>query len=70
VNQLWITALMAAALALAPGPRASAQSAVEYGGLVSQMQGSGAGKLGSSVNQKGGSWKSRAGSHKQSKAKG
>jgi hypothetical protein len=68
VNKVWVTALMVMALALAPGPPASAQSAVEYGGVASQNQGGA--KLGSAVNQKIGSWKTRARSPKQSKAKG
>jgi len=55
-------------VSLAPGHPALAQTAVEYGGLVSKNQGSG--KLGSSLNHKLGSWKNKGSSPKQSKAKG
>jgi hypothetical protein len=68
VNKLWVTALMVVSLALAPGHPALAQTAVEYGGLVSKNPGSG--KLGSSLNHKLGSWKNKGSSPKQSKAKG
>jgi hypothetical protein len=68
VNKVWVTALMVISLALAPGPPASAQSAVEYGGLVSKDQGGA--KLGSAVNHKVGSWKTKTRSSRQSKAKG
>ena len=67
VNKLLVTALMVVSLALAPGPPAPAQTAVEYGGLVSKNQGSG--KLGSSLNNKFESARKRGGSPKQSKAK-
>ena len=70
MNKLWVTALMVVSLALAPGPPATAQTAVEYGGLVSRKQGQGAAKLGSAVNHKVGSWKNKGSSHKPSKAKG
>jgi hypothetical protein len=68
VNKVWVTALMVMALALAPGPPASAQSAVEYGAVASQNHG--AAKLGSAVNHKAGSWKTKTRNSKQSKAKG
>ena len=68
VNKLWVTALTVVSLALAPGPPAAAQSALEYGGVASQNKGPG--KLGSAVNHKMWSWKSKSSSHKPSKAKG
>ena len=68
MNKVWVTALMVISLALAPGPPASAQSAVEYGGVASQNQGGA--KLGSAVNHQVGSWKGKARSPKQSRAKG
>ena len=68
MNKLWITGLMVAALALAAGPPASAQSAVEYGGLVSKNQGGS--KLGKSLSHKFGSAKKKGSWHKRKKAKG
>ncbi len=68
VNKLWIIVLMVVALALASGPPASAQSAVEYGGLVSKNQGGST--LGKSVSHKLGSAKKKGSWRKQSKAKG
>ncbi len=71
MNKVWVTALMVVSvvsLALAPGPPASAQSAVEYGGLVSKNQGGS--NLGRSVNHKFGSAKPKGSWHKRKKAKG
>jgi hypothetical protein len=68
VNKLWVTALVVMALALAPGPPASAQSAVEYGGLVSKNQGGST--LGKSVGHKIGSAKQKGSWHKRKKSKG
>jgi hypothetical protein len=68
VNKLWVTALMVVSLALAPGPPATAQTAVEYGGVLNKNQG--AVKLGKSVNHKVGSAKNKCSSPKPSKAKG
>jgi hypothetical protein len=68
VNKLCITALMVAALALAPGTPAPAQTAVEYGGVASQNQGGA--KLGSSLNHKFKSAKNKGSWHKRKQAKG
>ena len=68
MNKLWVTALMVAGLALAPGAPASAQSAVEYGGIVNKSHG--AGKVGKSVNHTLESAKHKGSSPKRSKAKG
>ncbi len=68
MNKLWVTALVVVALALAPGSPASAQSAVEYGGLVSKNRGGST--LGKSVSHKIGSAKKNGSWRKQSKAKG
>ncbi len=68
VNKLWITALMAVALALASGPPASAQVAAGYGGLVSKDHG--VARLGSSVNHTYGSAKKKGSWQKRKKAKG
>jgi hypothetical protein len=70
VNKLWVTALMVAALGLAAGSPAPAQTAVGYGGVVSQNPAGGAGKLGSSVKHTYGSAKKKGSWHKRSKAKG
>jgi hypothetical protein len=61
---------MVAALALASGTPAPAQTAVEYGGVVSQNRGQGGAKLGSSLNKTYGSVERIGGSsHKRSKGK-
>ena len=68
VNKLWVTVLVVVALALASGPPASGQTAVEYGGLVSKNQGGST--LGKSVSHKIGSAKKKGSWRRQSKAKG
>jgi hypothetical protein len=67
VNKLLVTALMVVFLALAPGPPAPAQTAVEYGALVSKNQGGG--KLGSSLNHKFGSVRTKGSRPRQSQAR-
>ncbi len=67
MNKLLVTALMVVFLALAPGPPAPAQTAVEYGGVVSKKQGGG--KLGNSLNHKFGSVRNKGSIPKQNKAK-
>jgi hypothetical protein len=67
VNKFLVTALMVVFLALAPGPPALAQTAVEYGALVSKNQGGG--KLGSSLNHKFGSVRTKGSRPRQSQAR-